>query len=486
MTETDFNGLTTSLLPAVLTGQDIATAIPALLPVLEEIYAANLNSGAITNPTIQTVATDDAAAPPNNQVFETHQSTPLSPYSTPSAPTHRVVPFTVGGVLQILAWEKPPNHDLISDGNGRTFLGKSEMAVMFGQGGVGKTRLATNMAMNQVLQRPVPLFQLSALPFKWLFISNENGMGRLSHDIGRMVRGLDENQIQKVQDGVRFQLLLTPDDDDICLSSNEVRQKLVATLLQEKPDVLVLDPWANVIDGEHIDNNAVRETLQHIRFCLRQAGVPNCVVIVLAHARPGRNNIAQAIGFDAANFGSGAKALLNSARFVINLGPASESDSKKIIVACGKSNNAPPFPTTGLILDPESMFYNLDPTFDLESWKANVTGDRPGSGNSKKTSVKDVCQIVADHDAASVEKAVIAKALETNEGISRSKAYGLVKDAVSTGYLLPTKNGALCLSSKGKNLVLDPGPQSSTPNTPLGGPVGVGSKAASQTKPATT
>ena len=82
----------------------------------------------------------------------------------------------------------------------------------------------------------------------------------------------------------------------------------------------------------------MKETIRLMFGIIRRAA-PTAALLASHHARTGRLNIAQGVGYDAANFASGGKTLLAAARCQMNLMPASEKDSTRLVLNCAKANN---------------------------------------------------------------------------------------------------------------------------------------------------
>ena len=111
---------------------------------------------------------------------------------------------------------------------------------------------------------------------------------------------------------------------------------------------------------------------------------------MLHHGRTGRQNIAQAVGWDKGNFALGSKALYSGARSQINIAPADSEDSSRIVISCGKSNDAKPFDPVGLKLNEDTMLYAPDESFDLNAWKDDVEGKQTG----QSASIKDIIEAI--------------------------------------------------------------------------------------------
>ena len=198
------------------------------------------------------------------------------------------------------------------------------IAVIFGQGGLGKSRLALNQARNQVLGLPFAGMPTGGGPLRHLMMGSENSIHRLQHDVQKMSAGLSPEQIKLLNDNIRLATLENPDDPFISVADVVNVERWRMTLQGYRPNVLWVDPWGDVLAGEANNDEDARGTLQILNRLVRQVD-HQAAMIILAHSRTGVKNIAQAVGFEGANFGKGSKALYSAARCVWNLVPSDES-----------------------------------------------------------------------------------------------------------------------------------------------------------------
>lgn len=256
--------------------------------------------------------------------------------------------------------------------------------VIFGQGGLGKSRLALNLARNQVLGLPFAGLPTAAQPLRHLMMGSENSIHRLQYDIRRMNVGLTPEEIARLGAHIRLATLEGPEDTFISLASPVNVDRWRLTIEQQKPDVLWADPWGDILDGDANGDDDARNTLAVLRRLLRKVN-PSAGLGILAHARTGAKNILQAIGYDAANFGKGSKALYSSARCVWNLAPGDETESPLLVCVHAKSNDTPKEKPFALRLDPETMLYGKEAEFDLDAWVAEVGQRASGKGGGRRT-----------------------------------------------------------------------------------------------------
>lgn len=254
--------------------------------------------------------------------------------------------------------------------------------VIFGQGGLGKSRFALNQVRNQVLSLEFAGLPTGERPLRHLMMGSENSIHRLQHDVRKMSAGLSPDQMRLLTENIRLATLENPDDPCITVADALNIERWRVTLEQFRPHVLWVDPWGDVLDGEANNDEDARSTLRTLTRLLREVD-RDAALIILAHSRTGAKNIAQAVGFDAANFGKGSKALYSAARCVWNLAPSDETESPGIVAFHAKNNNGPRTPSFCVRLDSETMLYEVDPSFDFDAWQDLVNQRASGKGKAQ-------------------------------------------------------------------------------------------------------
>ena len=305
------------------------------------------------------------------------------------------------------------------------------VGALFGQGGLGKSRMALNIVRNQVLGLPFAGMQTASGPLRHLMIGSENSIHRLIDDTRRMNTGLTPGQIELLGSNVRLATLEQPDDTSISLASLENMDRWLKTLRDWPPDMLWVDPWGDVLDGDANSDDDARGTIAALRRVLRTAN-PAAGLVILAHARTGARNIAQAVGYDAANFGKGSKALHAAARCAWNLAPGDESDNPPVVCVHAKSNDCPKQRTVALRLDPDTRLYSPIEGFDLETWLADVGQRANGRCASKrKPGMTPDAAFAALGDSADTKTAV--ERLLRDKGATRDDAKDQVAKLLDSG-----------------------------------------------------
>jgi len=289
------------------------------------------------------------------------------------------------------------------------FLGsvycRGQLQALVAQGGLGKSRLSLCLARHQVLRQDFAGFPVGSRPYRWLFIGNENSTHRLQEDVRRMTKGLSAAEQGLLNDHIFLHTLDSFEDALITIGDPHTIQRWSDTLAAYKPEILVVDPWDEVRFGDPNDDADTRASLRELLKLCRKYD-PDLGQLVLHHARTGRQNIAQATGWDKANFSKGSKAFYSSCRSIINLSPADKDDHTRLVMSCGKCNDARPFKTIGLRLHDDTGLSELDQTFDEEAWRLDLEGKHTGV----KVSIQDVIDCIADgHRTASAIESELAR-----------------------------------------------------------------------------
>ena len=126
----------------------------------------------------------------------------------------------------------------------------------------------------------------------------------------------------------------------VSFADEQNRTKLKMTIRYRDADVVVLDPWGAVIDGDELDDGDVRKTIFEIMDILAANVEKPTAGIILNHSRNGAKELADAAGFSAANYGKNSKAIFSVMRNVWNLRPAHIADQiTKIELIHAKSSD---------------------------------------------------------------------------------------------------------------------------------------------------
>ena len=117
----------------------------------------------------------------------------------------------------------------------------------------------------------------------------------------------------------------------------------------------------------------------------------------------------------------------------MQLVPGDKDDGRLLVLACGKANNTEAFAPRGVVFDPETATYSLDPSFDFETWRNNVNGKRKDSTVTIADVVEAVRELAPQIGAETTRKAVIEQLEAT--GAAKRTIGERIKQGISMGYL---------------------------------------------------
>ena len=274
--------------------------------------------------------------------------------------------YSTADALDIEADESEPPEEIW----GGLRLAPGQLMEVIGGSGLGKSRMMLNLAVNQVLGRDFAGLPTCRRPLKWLFYGNENGFYRYRNDLRQMLKFCTSDERERLRGHIFLPTMARPKDVYVSFADEENRVKLKTTIRYRDADVVVLDPWGAVIDGDELDDGDVRKTIFEIMDILAANVEKPTAGIILNHSRNGARELADAAGFSAANYGKNSKAIFSVMRNVWNLRPAHIADSiTKIELIHAKCSDFQPYPPRAVDFDPRTFTYDVDPAFDHVAWQ---------------------------------------------------------------------------------------------------------------------
>ena len=274
--------------------------------------------------------------------------------------------FTTADALDIEADDSEPPEEIW----GGLRLAPGQLMEVIGGSGLGKSRMMLNLAVNQVLGRDFAGLPTCKRPLKWLFYGNENGFYRFRNDLRQMLKFCSSEQRERLRGHIFLPTMARPKDVYVSFADEENRVKLKTTIRYRDADVVVLDPWGAVIDGDELDDGDVRKTIFEIMDILAANVEKPTAGIILNHSRNDAKELADAAGFSAANYGKNSKAIFSVMRNVWNLRPAHIAESiTKIELIHAKCSDFQPYPPRAVDFDPRTFTYDVDPAFDHVAWQ---------------------------------------------------------------------------------------------------------------------
>jgi hypothetical protein len=335
--------------------------------------------------------------------------------------------------LDYLLALRPDDRKVLLSEKGAACWYAGSLAFIMGGGGVGKSRWVKGLAFSSILGRDYCGFTTHQVG-KWLYLNSEDSEHRTSDDVKNLIEAfaLTTEEVARVQQHY-YQTAwgrvghMPPTD----LADRVVVASLRRLAAEQKPDVLVVDPWESFVMGCDVnDAAATRRSLD-----LLQDIFVGATILVIHHSREGAEATRAAFGFNASAFGKGSKTALTKARFVMNVtAKATNLDvaqqAQGLVIACGKSNDSAKFAVRGVDLGEDGV-YRLDPNFDVQAYLDAVEGKR-GSGTP---TVEDVVAAVRAGRTTAEE---IQEELSLTAKVSTTLLYQLLKQALAKGRLMKT------------------------------------------------
>jgi hypothetical protein len=352
--------------------------------------------------------------------------------------------FTIWKPSQFLTYTPPPDSIILGD----SVMERGKLTSLVGVGGLGKTRLALFLAICQILGLDWCALKVQGKPLRWLILSTENGLRRWQTDLGAMLAARTEAERALVDENLAIMAMTEDEDGDINTGSPESMKRLSLTLSERKADVIVFDPFADMIDGDENKTQDVVSTLRTLRQIVRKAAA-NAAVLLIHHARTGASNVVQAgDNFNAGNFARGAKALYSAVRAEIQLAPGDRDNANMVVMLCGKNSDGPKFAPRGVIFNADDCSYTLDPSFDLGAWRADVSGKRTGRACSIADAVEAVRFLAPNVGDEAKTKDIVEAMMDASAASSRTCKERLA-EALKLGYLRRgSRSGMYRLGSK--------------------------------------
>jgi hypothetical protein len=324
-------------------------------------------------------------------------------------PTKRS-PLTIRTISEILTMRFDDADLILPNG----YLALGERTAVCGMGGVGKSRLISQLALCCRAGRNFLGWETRGGQLKWLFLQTENSNRRLKFDLERMLTAFSASQREAINAGVFFHTL-EADDDGFLLLDPENISRIADAIEATAADIVVFDPLRDFSTDDLNADRHMTETLREISRVTKR-GNPKRIPLIIHHAGTGRAGIQKAIGFDRSSFGRNSKVLFSWARAQINVAPALPDDNSTIILTSGKCSNAPEFEPIAARLDEATMLYQRDENFDLNAWRQSVETSR---GATPKLTLEAVFEILPAY--GSMLKSAVLERIR-DRGIGEKKA----------------------------------------------------------------
>ena len=307
-------------------------------------------------------------------------------------------------------------------GNG--YLQKGGTLAIVGSGGVGKSRLAMQLAICSAAGLPFLGWETRGNP-KWLFMQTENGSRRLKHDLSRMTSLCDDRDMAHLDDRIVLHTIEKPKDSMLRPYNIEGEKRLIDAVNHHDPDVVVFDVLRDFGIGDLNADEGMTLTLDAITRIVK-SGRTDRSIVVLHHARTGKAAAAGAFGYDRANFGRNSKVLLGWARAVLNVAPLSEEDNCLVGVGSGKNNDFIEIKPVAIRLNPANMIYRVDDQVDVAAQIASLSESAKKEPKAKSSYVVELVE--SAYPLVLDRKTLVARLMK-DRGVSDKTAYRVIADA---------------------------------------------------------
>ena len=308
---------------------------------------------------------------------------------------------------------------------GQAILRQGSLSLLMGQPGLGKSTASFALAVANVRKdRDFAGIPLCQNPRRWLFIGNENGPDRWKAHFAAAAQTMSPAEREALRSQISVANLFDGDDTDLTMPDNENRLK--ATVQAAQADVVVLDPWTEIVPNE-IDSTVVRAAIGSLRRAIRRAN-RHAATLVVCHAKAGREMVADSLGnFGAGNAQRGNRMLFSSARAALLMVPFDE-EGTDLVVSLAKCNDGPPLNPRRIAFDREAFRYRVNPDFDVQSW---TEGLRAKTRPKRKVDTQTIESLVrAGHTTTkAIVEQLASRASErsTKDAISNAVEIGLLR-----------------------------------------------------------
>jgi hypothetical protein len=322
--------------------------------------------------------------------------------------------YTIRNAYEILTMDLPPRRFVWADSE----ITPGHLTEVIGPPGNGKSRLLFFVAIKQIIAVyhgeahpyfPTADWPLSHEPLRWLFLGTENGIRRWQTELRKITAKMSSDERRSLIDHLFLPTLESAWDCDMNLADEDNAERMTATIREYKPDVIVFDPWGDIIAGEEINDHDVRGTIKTLRHVIARSGNADVAVFILNHSRGGVAEFAKAAGADGMNYGRNSKAIYSVCRSVVNCRPINlERIGAGMELIHAKHNDTAGLPTVAIRLNGETMEYEPIADWNAAEWQDELNqlaGLRQGqtATRAKRLTSKEIDQTlkeVADMIAA--------------------------------------------------------------------------------------
>ena len=291
----------------------------------------------------------------------------------------KMEPLTFRRLKEILAMEFNDADFVLRNG----YLTKGEPAAICGAGGIGKSRLVSQLIRDILTGQPfLGRWATNEQNLKIMVLQSENSNRRMKSDLWAQCSHLTNEQIDHIDKHCLWHTLENSDDSFLTLASDENQQRIENAIALHRPELIIWDVLRDFAVDDPNSDKFMQQSLSLIGRLTRKYNA-QCIALILHHGRTGRAGAASATGYDRGSFGRNSKVLFSWVRAQINVVPYTP-DNSTLIIASGKCNNAEEFKPFAVTLNPKTMSYEVDESIteeDIEAWHEEMGAS---SGIKKK------------------------------------------------------------------------------------------------------
>jgi DNA-binding CsgD family transcriptional regulator/archaellum biogenesis ATPase FlaH len=176
----------------------------------------------------------------------------------------------------ILQAQDDPNESIIGN-----IFQRGHISVFYGESDAGKSQFLQQMALAIVEARPDFMgWDIRAKNRRVVYVATED----IESDVRRVMRRMTANGEERALFHSKLEYIL---DDDATDGLDVLKERLEKSLDDDPADLVVIDAFLDVMDGNVNDANQVRQTLKVFQ---RIAKVHSCHVILLTHVSKGKQD----------------------------------------------------------------------------------------------------------------------------------------------------------------------------------------------------
>jgi hypothetical protein len=307
---------------------------------------------------------------------------------------------------------------------GDRMIAEGANVTLLGPGGVGKSRLVTQLAICMILGIDFLGMPTRAEGKKWLFIQTENSNRRLQNDCAMLASGLclTPSQYETLAECLFIHTLETDEDQMLDMLNPKSFMQVHKLIEQTKADIVVFDPLNTMSSGDLNSDQDMRAVIMAITAVVKR-GNPKRVPMILHHSLTGKAGAARSVGWDKASYGRNSKALQAWSRAQFNLTPRDPDDSDLLLLSGGKNNDGKLLPEIGVIF--QNGVYRVDENFDPVAFRESVGHESNAKDNCPITKIVEMVTMTPN-----IKKSDLLKAMMEDTGVSQASAYRKLDAAV--------------------------------------------------------